>query len=49
MKRSSGGSGDITEIKEMQFAGLVNVRYERSSRIMDDPKIWKNVLPDGKG
>ena len=46
--RSSGGLEDITEIQEMQFAGRVNVRDERNSRVMNDPKIWKNVLPDGE-
>lgn len=46
--RSSGGSEDVTEIQEMQFSGRVNVRYERNSRVMNGPKIWKNVLPDGE-
>ena len=46
--RSSGGPEDITEIQETQFAGQVNVRYVRNSRVVNDPKIWKNVLPDGE-
>lgn len=43
----SSDCGDISKIQMMRFADGVNVRYEKKCRVMDNSKIWKNMLLDG--